>query len=61
MKDLVSLLEDGDRCGYCQEFWQNCKCLENFGDDFFGDDYSASNYHNRQPASEWRLLTRWSY
>ncbi len=58
MKDLVSIFEEGERCGYCQEFWQNCKCLENFGDDFWGD---TPDYHEQRQASDWRLLTRWSY
>ncbi len=61
MKDLVSLFEEGERCGYCQEFWQNCKCRELFGDDYGGDDHYASDYHEQRQASDWRLFTRWSY
>ena len=60
MKDLVSLFEDGERCGYCQEFWQNCKCRELFGDDYWGD-YNTPEYREQQQASAWELIKRWSY
>ncbi len=57
MKDLVSLFEEGDRCGYCQEFWHNCKCLQNFGDDLWGDDYP--DYHEQRQTSAWPMHTKW--
>lgn len=57
MKDLVSLMEEGDKCGYCQEFWHKCRCLEKMGDDIWGDDYH--DYREEAPPSAWRYLTRW--
>ncbi len=38
MQDLVSLIEAGDKCGYCERPWHKCKCQDRMGDDIWGDD-----------------------
>ncbi len=59
MKDLVSLLEAGDTCGYCERSWGKCDCLSKFGDDYWGDG-SLENHEQRRLA-DWQLYKIWSY
>jgi len=46
MKDIVSLIEDGDTCGFCERPWDKCCCKELFEDDYWGDD--TPDYDRRE-------------